>query len=72
MLYDWKKIIYKICLLYNYIVPTTNLRKSGLDVYGAATSLIFKTIIAVIKMQITFITVSIPDTIPLIKNSVGI
>ena len=49
----------------------TNLRKSGLAVYGAATSFILRTIIAVIKIQITFTTVSSADTIPLIKNSVG-
>lgn len=45
--------------------------KSGLAVYGAETSLIFNTIMAVIKMQITFTTVSRHDTMPLIKNSVG-
>lgn len=44
---------------------------SGLAVYGALTSFIFKTIIAVMKMQITLMTVKRPDTMPLIKNSVG-
>jgi hypothetical protein len=47
------------------------LLKSGLDVYGAATSFIFNTMIAVMKMQITFTTVNNPDTMPLIRNSVG-
>jgi len=47
------------------------LRKSGLEVYGAATSFIFNTIIAVIKIQITLTTVNNADTMPLIKNSTG-
>lgn len=47
------------------------LRKSGLEVYGEATSLIFSTIIAVMKMQMTLTMVNKPDIIPLIKNSVG-
>lgn len=46
--------------------------RSGLDVYGAATSLIFNTRIAVIKMHITFMTVSKPETMPQITNSTGI
>lgn len=45
--------------------------RSGLEVYGEATSLIFNTTMAVMKMQITLTMVSNPDTIPLIKNSVG-
>lgn len=46
--------------------------KSGLDVYGAATSLIFSTMIAVMKMHITFTTVSNPEQMPQITNSTGI
>lgn len=53
------------------VIFTYRLR-SGLDVYGAETSLIFKTIMAVIKMHITFTTVNKPETMPLIRNSVGI
>lgn len=46
--------------------------KSGEDVYGAATSLIFSTMMAVIKMHVTFTTVSIHEMMPLITNSAGI
>lgn len=47
------------------------LLKSGLEVYGDATSLIFRTTMAVMKMQMTFMMVNNPETIPLMKNSVG-
>lgn len=46
--------------------------KSGLDVYGAETSLIFNTIMAVINIHIIFTMVSDAETMPQMQNSVGI
>lgn len=46
-------------------------RKSGLDVYGAATSFIFSIIMAVMKIQMILTMVKLPDTMPQMKNSVG-
>lgn len=68
-----KDVARELCYLKSlYWTQFTYRLKSGLDVYGAATSLIFNTMMAVIKMQHTFTTVSKPETMPLIKNSVGI
>lgn len=41
-----------------------NLLKSGVEVYGAATSFIFRNMIAVMNMQITFTIVKQQLTIP--------
>lgn len=45
-----------------------NLLKSGVEVYGAATSFIFRNMIAVMNMQITLIIVKQQLTIPARKK----
>lgn len=62
----WSKLTFiNLFMIYAYRL------KSGLDVYGAATSLIFSTMVAVINMHITFMMVKLADTMPFTKNSTG-